>query len=84
MDFEDSGRNDRVRAGVRHRAHRHVARSRHRRGRHTRPFGLTAAESAMVLSFRRVFAVFWLHLVHNRPGPVAGKQAERVLNLLDL
>lgn len=47
-------------------------------------FDLTAAESASVLFFRRVFAIFWLYLVHNRPGPVAGQQAERVLSVLGL
>lgn len=45
-------------------------------------FALTAAESARVLFFRRGFAVFWLHLVHNRPGPAPARQAERVLSLL--
>jgi hypothetical protein len=44
--------------------------------------GLTAAESARVLFFRRELAVNWLHIVHKRPGPVAGQQAERVLSLL--
>jgi aminoglycoside phosphotransferase (APT) family kinase protein len=43
---------------------------------------LTAAESARVLFFRRGFAIFWLYLVLERPGPVAGQQAERVLSLL--
>jgi Ser/Thr protein kinase RdoA (MazF antagonist) len=46
-------------------------------------FDLTAAESERLRFFRRVFAIFWLHLVHKRPGPVAGQQAERVVSLLD-
>jgi aminoglycoside phosphotransferase len=45
-------------------------------------FDLTAAESARVRFWRRGYAIFWLHLVHKRPGPVAAKQAERVLTLL--
>jgi aminoglycoside phosphotransferase (APT) family kinase protein len=85
VDFEDSGRSDRafelacltehigtwLEAGIE--ADDVLAR-----------FDLTAAESARVLYFRRGFAVFWLHLVRERPGPVAGQQAGRVLSLLGL
>jgi aminoglycoside phosphotransferase (APT) family kinase protein len=83
VDFEDSGRSDRAfelacvtehigmwqEAGI-------------DAGDVLGRFCLTAAESARVLFFRRGFAVFWLHLVHERPGLVAGLQAERVLSLL--
>lgn len=47
-----------------------------------RRFELTAAESTRLLFFRRGFAVFWLFLVHKRPGLVPSRQAERVLGLL--
>jgi hypothetical protein len=33
-------------------------------------FDLRAAEFARVLFFRRGFAIFWLYLVHNRPGRI--------------
>jgi aminoglycoside phosphotransferase (APT) family kinase protein len=83
VDFEDSGRSDRafelacltehigmwLEAGID--ADGVLAR-----------FDLTTTESARVLFFRRGFAIFWLYLVHKRPGPVAGRQAERVLSLL--
>ena len=46
------------------------------------PFDLTAAESARLLFYRRGFAVYWLYLVHKRPGLVAGQQAEHLLGLL--
>jgi hypothetical protein len=46
-------------------------------------FDLTATESARVRFFRRGFAIFWLYILGKRPGPVAGRQAERVLSLLD-
>jgi aminoglycoside phosphotransferase (APT) family kinase protein len=83
VDFEDSGRSDRAfelasvteHIGMWHEAGIDVDDVLGR-------FGLTAAESARVLFFRRGFAVFWLHLVHERPGRVAGLQAERVLSLL--
>ncbi len=45
-------------------------------------FELTAAETARLLFFRRGIAVFWLYLVHRRPGAVVCQQAERVLDLL--
>jgi Phosphotransferase enzyme family len=84
VDFEDSGRSDRTfeiaglvehigtwrEAGID--ADDILAR-----------FDLTAAESQRLLFFRRVFVIFWLHLVHKRPALVAGQQAERVVSLLD-
>jgi Ser/Thr protein kinase RdoA (MazF antagonist) len=83
VDFEDSGRSDRAcelacltehigtwnEAGI-------------DAGDILGRFDLTAAESARVLFFRRGFAIFWLYLVHERPGPVAARQAGRVLSLL--
>lgn len=83
VDFEDSGRSDRAfelacltehigmwnEAGIE--ADEILGR-----------FDLTAAESARVLFYRRGFAVFWLYLVHKRPGLVAGQQAEHLLSLL--
>jgi aminoglycoside phosphotransferase len=46
-------------------------------------FGLTVTESARVLFFRRAFASYWLHVVCQRPGPVAVRQARRLLGLLN-
>jgi aminoglycoside phosphotransferase (APT) family kinase protein len=82
VDFEDSGRSDRAfelaclteHIGMRLEAGIGADAILGR-------FDLTAAASARVLFFRRMFAIFWLCLVHNRPGPV-GAQAERVLSLL--
>jgi hypothetical protein len=83
VDFEDSGRSDRAfeLAGLAE----HIGMWREAgvdSGDILGRFDLTAAESARLLFFRRVFAIFWLYLVHKRPGVIAGQQAERVLSLL--
>jgi Phosphotransferase enzyme family len=83
VDFEDAGRSDRTFevAGLAE----HIGMWREAgidSGDVLGRFDLTAAESARLLFFRRVFAIFWLYLVHKRPGVVAGQQAERVLSLL--
>jgi Ser/Thr protein kinase RdoA (MazF antagonist) len=84
VDFEDSGRSDRAfemaslteHIGTWHEAGIDADDVLGR-------FDLTGAESARVLFFRRAFAIFWPYLVHERPGPIAGQQAERLLSLLD-
>jgi thiamine kinase-like enzyme len=69
VDFEDSGRSDRAfelanlteHIGMWHEANIGADAILGR-------FDLTAAESARALFFRRVFAIFWLYLVQDRPG----------------
>lgn len=83
VDFEDSGRSDRafeLADLTEHYATVHDAgiSADNVLGR----FDLTAAEHARVLFFRRELAINWLHIVHKRPGPVPGQQAERVRSLL--
>lgn len=47
-------------------------------------FGLTSAQAARVLFFRRAFAIHWLYVVHKRPSHfgVPPRQANRLLSLL--
>jgi hypothetical protein len=85
VDFEDSGRSDlafELAVLVEHTSVWHDAGID--AGLLLDRFALTTEQSARVLYFRRVFAIYWLHVLHKRPdhAGVLPRQASRLLALL--